>query len=381
MSSRHVKAPTIFLFIHAVFWACAWMTPVRVETVEAPLAAIEITDMTSRTVRLPAPAERVMILTPTLWHYLAVEMSGDPILSLAPYMRKEIDESVLAPIFPKLASKPVMTVDRKGSAHFSVEETMAADPDLVLVWEYLSPGFEKLGIPGLVKIRSDGQDKTATYDILAKATGRKERVDWLWERFAVEMGRVEESLASEKRPQTLVVLANDNYALWSGPGFKRFDDNLPKVGGVNLAQGARPLIGPLNMETLLSLDPDVILINYYNLAQNTLTVSDVKADGRFQGLSAVKSNRVYHMPKGAMRLEGPVEEPLFVLWLGETLNPGASGLNIRQEIRRAYREVFGYSMSEDEIDDWLRFRENQDSEGGGRFDRSPSPLGPTPGGG
>jgi iron complex transport system substrate-binding protein len=336
-------------------------------------SAIEVADMAGRPVKLDGPARKVMMLTPTLWHYLAVEESGEHLLMLAPYMKKEVDDSILGRVFPELSTKRIMTVDRKGSAPFSVEETLRESPDLVFVWEYLSPGYEKLGIKGLLKIRNDGGDKRQLYQILAGVTGHKERVEWLWSRHAREMGLLEaDALKKPDTPQTLVVIANDSFSLWSGSGYKRFNDNLALIHAVNLAgETGRPVLGPLNIETLLSLDPDVIFLTFSNLVQNTLTVDSIMSDPRFAGLKSVANRRIYHMPMGAMRLEGPVEEPLFLIWLGQTLHPGlGSGLSLRKRIREAYLEVFDYRMTEDEIDAWLRYAENRLSAGHEIFQRS-----------
>jgi iron complex transport system substrate-binding protein len=340
----------------------AWFIPEKGLSPENAAGSIEVTDLAGRTVHLDGPARRVMMLTPSLWHYLAVEMTGDHLLMLAPYMKKEVDESVFGKIYPELDDKPIMTVDRKGSAPFNIEETMMEAPDLVFVWEYLSAPYVRVGIPGLVVIRSDKGDKARLYEMLAGVTGKAGRVERLWESRDRRMALAAGLLEPASGPLSFVVLANDNFSLWSGEEYQRFNESAAMANGVNVAVPSRAVNGPLSMEALLALDPDVLLINFYNLAQNTLTVEGVMGDPRLAGLKAVLGRRVYHMPMGAMRLEGPVEEPLLMLWLAQIFNQRAlDGYDLRDDIRQTFIELFNYHMSDDEIDTWLRYNENINS--------------------
>jgi iron complex transport system substrate-binding protein len=319
-----------------------------------------------------------MMLTPSLWHYLAVEQTGDHLLMLAPFMKREAEDSALGKIFPELGRKPLMAVDRRSSAPFSAEETLMARADLVFVWEYLSQGYERLGVGGLVKIRSDGGDKGAFYEMLGRISAKPERVRRLWDIYGRRMGRFGDAFSplAAGRPQTLIVLANDSFSLWSDSAFKRFGENLATAGGVNLAGSARPALGPVSLESLLEFDPDVIYLNFHNLSWSTLTIGDLLADPRLAGMRAVRNRRVYHMPMGAMRLEGPVEEPLFMAWMAQTLHPGAGGeIDLRREIGEAYLEAFGYQLSDEDIDGWLRFDENRSAPGHFVFGRHGRPRG------
>jgi hypothetical protein len=99
-------------------------------------------------------------------------------------------------------------------------------------------------------------------------------------------------------------------------------------------------------------------------------------------MRAVKNRRVYHMPMGAMRLEGPVEEPLFMAWTGLTLNPEQGrGLDLRREIKDAYHEAFGHDLTEDEVDVWLRYDENRRAPGQAALGRGRQAATPDEGGG
>jgi iron complex transport system substrate-binding protein len=74
------------------------------------------------------------------------------------------------------------------------------------------------------------------------------------------------------------------------------------------------------------------------------------------------------MPSGAARLEGPMEEPLFVIWMYQTMHPEAeSSINLRDKIKSAFIDMYHYELSEKEIDEWLRLDENLLSYGYEQF--------------
>jgi iron complex transport system substrate-binding protein len=305
------------------------------------------------------------MLTPSIWHYLAVENTPDYILMLPKYMMREVSNSILGSIYPKLLDKPLMKMDRLSSTTpFNVEESLQVNADLILSWQHLSSKFLLSNLKGLMIIRFDGGDPTKIYEIFAKVTQKPERVEWLWDRHEHEMNKTLVTFSGLRPVKTLVVLASENFSLWNNQSYSHFNANIKHIAGLNLAESFRSSNGPINLEVLLELDPDVIYITYMNLWQNTLRIHHITDDPRLQGLKAVIDNRVYHMPMGAMRLEGPVEEPLFLAWMAKTLHPGTGpGYHLRDEIKRAYQEVFNYQMSDEEISKWLRHKENIETLG------------------
>jgi iron complex transport system substrate-binding protein len=327
-----------------------------------------VTDMTGRTIRLDGPAEKVFIATPVLWHYITVNPDDGPVLKIPRYMWGEFRASVLGRIFPGLESKSVAFTNFGSPSPISVEEVLWTDPDVALVWDYMSQGLELVNFQGLVKVNRDGGDKTKLFNALAAMSGQEERLGWLRSRYELERFEVLSEIKECRHPPSIVVIETVAFSLWSLPNNRIFTDYVEAICGDNIARKITKRGGSLNIEQLLAMDPDIIYNNPYALKDCDLDVRSILDDPRFQGLRAVKSKKVYQMPLGASRLEGPVEEPLSMLWLRLTMHPNLpTNLNIRDKIRQTYLDVYGYEMTEEEIDKWLQFEENSSSANYGRL--------------
>jgi iron complex transport system substrate-binding protein len=327
--------------------------------------------MTDRTVYIEANTPQTFILTPVLWHYLSVNLDADPVTKLPPYMTKEFTSSVLGSIFPTLLDKSLAFTDFSGPAPISVEEVLEANPDAVLIWNYMVAGLELVNFQGTLQIAADGGDKTKLFNLLGGLTGKEDWVSHIWERFYQERDEVLLGLDNCPQKTRVGILGGAGFNLWGGPSQRYLFNNMLMVCGENVAPQMSAAGGVLNVENLLILDPDVLLLNPYVLDQTDMRVSAIYEDPRFQGLKAVRNRRVYHMPLGASRLEGPVEVPLSMLWLREILNPfNPSNLNLRDKIRETYLDIYGYEVTESQIDTWLRLEENQDSAYYDRFIRT-----------
>jgi iron complex transport system substrate-binding protein len=345
------------------------LRPPEVFSVPSP-GTVKAEDMTGRTVLLDGPPRRIMMLTPVSWHYLLIEGTDQHILMIPPYMRREISLSPLSRIFPALADRPLAFLDNKSAAAFSVEQSMFQRPDAVLAWDYLSGDFDRAGVQGLIRISADSGEKERLFKLLGEMTDKSGRVKNLTDRTEEKKRIIFGEALKITSAREILIIDDDSFSLGTDRYYKRFNFNAGKIHIRNLAEKTGGRNGILNVESLLSADPEIILINHFLLASSTIRVEDIYSDERLQGLKAVRNRRVYHLPRGAARLEGPLEEHLALLWLLQTLRPEApSSLNLRAEIRESYLNGFGYCMSDDEIDEWLRLKENLQSAGYAGFIR------------
>jgi iron complex transport system substrate-binding protein len=355
----------LFWFVILVFLIGLIPGPVQTPLVHGDRV---VTDMTGRDVVIEGPAKRVFVLTPVLWHYLSASPDAEPIVKIPPYMRREFGASILGRLFPALEDKATAFTNFGNPGPISVEEVLWSEPDVALVWDYMSQGLESINFRGLVKIAGDGGDKTKLFNALGQLTGREERVRQLWERHRRELNEVAADAGECRRPTKVAVLGGSGLNLWGAPSQRHFFENLRLVCGVNVADVISNQNGLLNVENLIFLDPDVIYLNPYVLEQTDMEVGAVYSDPRRPGLKAVREKRVYHMPLGGSRLEGPVEISLSTLWTRLTMRPEIpTKLDLRRKIRETYLEVYDYEMSEEEIDRWLRLEENVVSAFYGRF--------------
>jgi iron complex transport system substrate-binding protein len=354
------SASLFLLFFLALFFLCLSPGPKQPDKIDTGGRKVE--DMSGRLVQMEKVNPETFILTPVLWHYLSVSPNDKPISKIPPYMLGEIHSSILGKLFPDLSKKPTAFTDFSGPSPISVEEVLKVDPDAVLVWNYMSFGLKEVNYHGLLEITGDGGDKRKLFKLLSGLTGEDERVQFLFDRFQTLMDKVLLQRGECLSPTKVAILGGTGYNLWGGKSQSFLFDNIKNICAINASDGTNSSSGVLNIENLLVINPDVLLLNPYVLAQTDMQVERIYSDERLKGLKAVKDRRVYHMPLGASRLEGPVEFPLSMLWLIKILHPEwNSQLSLRDMVKETYLAVYGYEMSDFEIDHWLRLDENQDS--------------------
>ncbi len=111
------------------------------------------------------------------------------------------------------------------------------------------------------------------------------------------------------------------------------------------------------------MDPDVVFLDC-TLGDNF--PSSIYSDPRWQAIRAVRTRRVYAIPRFNYFIV-PVDDPLLLLWMEEVLNPDQTPTQIREWIRESYDEVYRYPIDDNEIDKILFLQQNADSSSYSRF--------------
>ena len=207
----------------------------------------------------------------------------------------------------------------------------------------------------------------ALYRLLGLMSGKSERGAKLIEHYGKkcdEVARKVASLGAMKKPTALFLWMISPGSIYVANGDSYYSRALRVAGAQNLG---REYKAGIDLEQLLLLNPDVIFLGCtFGLIEEPEFFYD---QPRWQLLSAVKNRRVYKQPMGSARMTGPVDEPLLQLWMAEILYPNEVSKMFRKEFKAAYREVYHYSLSDDEIDRNIFLGENRFSVGYERFVR------------
>lgn len=329
-----------------------------------------IQDMAGHPVYLEGAARKVMIFAPMLWHYVNVDGSDEHVFAIAKFMKKEAQHTLFGKLYPGIATKDE-ALTSTGAVPLGVEQVLLERPDAVLSWADFATGLENIRYPGLVKLDSDASPANAAlYRLFGELAGQSQRVQWLFDRYGRQVDDIRTNVPSGSQPAKIIVLSSDRLYLW-GANTAGFNANLRLLNAENVAAGVKRQNGDTNIETLLGFDPEVIFIASYYMS--AFFPADVYADPRLRSLRAVKNRRVYRMPAGASRMEGPVELPLLMAWMAELLHPEITPkIRLREMIRQTYQEVYGYAMSEREMDELLQIEHNNISVNYERFARVPT---------
>ena len=115
----------------------------------------------------------------------------------------------------------------------------------------------------------------------------------------------------------------------------------------------------INVEQILIWDPDVIVLTNF---EHDLTPETLYKNPMLSQLSAVRNKRVYKVPAGGYYWDPPSQDsPLYWIWLAKLMYPQTVQFDMRHEIRSAYQMLYGFDISDSQIDQVLHVDTNQHS--------------------
>ncbi|RVT89986.1 iron ABC transporter substrate-binding protein [Rhodovarius crocodyli] len=328
-----------------------------------PAGAAEFLDQRGVAHRIDRPVERVVTLPmPLPSTYMAIDGTERHVVGMNPSSGAALRDGILARIFPR--ARAIATDITRGAGFTpNIEAILALRPDAVFQWA--SQGPELLEVLDRVGLRTIGitccsqADFAAYTGFMGELSGRQPRAAELLRRqdaVRARLAAATEAIPDARRPRVAYVGRYTDSMRIAGPGTYN-DMYLRLAGGRNAATSAPAAV---TLEQVLAWDPEVILLGNFDTAMP----ADVYADPRWAGLAAVRSRRVYRMPLGGYRWDPPSHESALTwIWLAELLQPGASGFDLRAEMREWFRFLYGHELAEDDIDAILFAGPNQGAAG------------------
>lgn len=332
---------------------------------------ITVTDQRDRTITLEREVERVVTIPiPAASMFIAVDGGTSRLAGMHQLSKTAIKGRILERFYPDALTIPSNITGKGFSFVPNVEELLALEPDLVFQWGHLNDDIiDPLVNAGLnvalIKIgREEFTRKWLT--MMGTLTGKSEKaqamIDWRDDVMA-EVKAATAEIPDEARPRTLYFM---NYLsklrVAGGKSYNNFYINL--AGGKNVA-GELGMFAEVGIEQVIAWDPEVILLNGF---EAELSPKDIYDNPLLADLPAVKNRRVYKMPLGGYRWDPPNQEsPLTWLWLSMILHPGKFDWNIAERINNNYQFIYGQSVTEDDVQNILRFDMNADAANYGIF--------------
>jgi ABC-type Fe3+-hydroxamate transport system substrate-binding protein len=245
-------------------------------------APIEVADDAGRTVRLNAPAERILSLVPAQTGIL---------LELG--VRERLIARTAFDVQPELAGLPSI-----GNALTPNLEWIAArQPDLVISWadaqsRSVVARLAQLGIAAYASSVESIDDIERSVQRLGALTGRTHAADSIVARMRARLDSVRGDVARYQRRGVLYVIGIDP-TMAAGP-HTFVDEAITIAGGDNVfadAAGRWPLV---SMEEIVRRDPDVIVLaTTPDRAAADALIARLRTDPGWRDLRAVQNGRVY----------------------------------------------------------------------------------------
>ena len=253
-----------------------------------------ITDDSGREIHLNSTPTRIVSHVPSITETLFALGLGDKLVADSDYC----DYPEAAKTKPKIG----------GYFTPNIEEIVAMKPDLVLTDGYvpeLISKLDSLGIPLAVVNPKDINSLLTDIELLGNVTGSQKEAAEITSDMKNRIDAVVDTVGNASRPSVFYVFeATDTTKPWTaGPG-SFVDALISLAGGVNVAASASNPWIQFNMEELVNSNPDIILVDSSH-GTAAISPSQLKALPGWQGIAAVKENRIYTIDGDLVNRSGP----------------------------------------------------------------------------
>jgi iron complex transport system substrate-binding protein len=192
---------------------------------------------------------------------------------------------------PSISNAADLAADVANIVEADPEQIIALTPDLVFVETFTDPAvidqIESAGIPVFVVGSLDSIDGVrGNILVLGQLTGDEARAQEMVDEMDAALDAITQALeGAGEAPLNVLYLAPDG---WVAGSATTLDDIIVHAGGVNAAaEAGLESWQQVSEETILTLDPDVILVSSF------MPVDDVLTNPVYADLTAVQNGRVY----------------------------------------------------------------------------------------
>lgn len=243
----------------------------------------------------------------------------------------------------------------------SVEELLAMDFDVAYIIDpETAESYRRAGIPAVVLSTYSIDELISCFDLIGEISGGEaaRRAEYFREHTETILKKVASVIPKdpEERPTVYYLNANAGIDPCMTDGAHTLFAECVEAAGGKLAIGERGRNFAVTAESLLSADPDFIVVGETNQAQayDALPQSDLA-----RGMSALRDGNVYLCPCRIFHwARAGIETPLFILWLASVLYPDAiSSAQVADAASAFYRDMYGKAPDADSIAAVLAGRE------------------------
>jgi iron complex transport system substrate-binding protein len=228
----------------------------------------------------------------------------------------------------------------------NIEEVLALNPDVVFSSTYsgLNEQLEELGIP-VVRIYVETPELVVEgAELIGDILGNKSEAQTFAEYYNGTVDYLSDKLGSipeEDKPRVYVA-GWDKLKSAAGDWYQNCV--VEAAGGVSYSR-ALPSGGwqTVLLEEIIAWNPDVIFC--------AIPVDDFFSDSQWEGVNAVKNQKVYKIPSLIQQWDLPIPESILgMLWEADKLYGETAGIDIAEEIREFYSTLYRYEITDEEVD-------------------------------
>jgi len=264
----------------------ALLVPLSVLLAQAARAEIVVVDDAGATVRLAAPAQRIVALAPHIVENLYAIGAGERLVGAVDYS----DYPEAAKKIPRLG----------GYSRIDLERVVAAKPDLVIAWQSGNEQSHvaKLKAMGLTVYQSQPgkfEDVAGELSRFGALTGRGAQAKPVAAGFLARLGELRRQFAG--RPKVRVF-----YQVWDAPlhtigGGQIISSAIGSCGGENVFAELKPMSPQVSYEAVLAADAEAFVAGGMGQARRDWLENWKK----WPQLTAVKRDNLFFIPAELMQ--------------------------------------------------------------------------------
>lgn len=313
--------------------------------------AIEVERPVSSVAIFPLPIPEAMI---------AIDQGVERLTAINPRAKVTLMNGVMGQLFPEIGD--ISTDLVAGNFVPNVEEILKEDPDIILQWQRnagvrVAP-MENAGLKVATVSTATHETRRGYITMIGQILGKEDRaqsfLDWDDEVIAEIDGKID-TLAHEARPRVVFIdNINGHEFLLFGQQELYFDNG----GLINAATEAGHTDGSVKVsaEHILSWNPDILLVNYYN---DAITPEEIREHPVLAGMDAVKNGRIYKTP--AIDPATAAGGELVYQWFAKIGYPDLFDTDLRQETFDGFKFLYGKELNQEQIDRLLNVAWNEGS--------------------
>jgi iron complex transport system substrate-binding protein len=308
---------------------------------------VELIDQTGAVVRIDGPVDRIVSVYGIGTYYLYALGAADGLVGGGYVGVKSVAQ----------AADAILRLEPRFEELFiygdpNVEEILRRDPQLVLVDGSRHAAFAQqmtdLGVPAIQYLVETPEEFAEALRLTGEALGSEASARA--EAFLAELDRVleqvEEDLADVADDERVRVLFIGTAPLQVATGAMYQTDLIGLAGGLSVTSDLVGYWSEVNLEQILLWDPDVIVIPPYGPVQP----ADLIENPDWASIEAVRSGRVYRMPRLMAPMDTPVPESLLgVVWMAGVFYPGLVSLDLADEAARFYADYYSFDLTEEDL--------------------------------
>jgi iron complex transport system substrate-binding protein len=316
--------------------------------------AITVADALGREVKLPGPAQRIVIAGKANF------MLNDAVYAFPNATQQvwaltkstQAAQAFVGLLDPDVEAKMCFMTDA------AAEEVAAAQPDLVLLKSYMQESLgtplEQLGIPTIYLDLENPEQYQRDLAVLGRVLGNPERAESLWAYYSEILGRVAEGtegLTTAQRPRVLVLQYSDKggEVAFKVPPASWIQTQMVELAGgapvwTDATQGGGWAV--VNLEQIAAWNPDQIyVINYFGSSMDVVT--QIQADPQWAEMAAVRAGQLYPFIGDYHSWDQPdTRWGLGLLWLAQHIQPEHFvDVDIHAEALRFFETFYGLDRS------------------------------------